>query len=259
MRFDQTYNQQDFLNFLGTFLPDDFVEKEEDIVIKKDRYKEITKARILGFSESLDLHVLEMDHGHENDPRIAIATDAFKVLADHWVHKALVVFKNKDSENYRLSYLTISLDLNDKNKAVKRYSNARRYSFYLGVNAKIRTPEQQLIKKGKVKDPEDLLSRFSVEVVNKQFYLEVAKFFDELVSSEDQNLTLPGVSHSDTNTRKSFAVRLIGRTMFCWFLKQKKSDNGQLIPDGLLSSKIVTDNYYHSTLSRYFWCIKYQY
>ena len=132
-----------------------------------------------------------MDHGHENDPRIAIATDAFKVLADHWVHKALVVFKNKDSENYRLSYLTISLDLNDKNKAVKRYSNARRYSFYLGVNAKIRTPEQQLIKKGKVKDPEDLLSRFSVEVVNKQFYLEVAKFFDELVSSEDQNLTLP--------------------------------------------------------------------
>jgi len=252
MRFDQTYNQQDFLNFLGTFLPDDFVEKEEDIVIKKDRYKEITKARILGFSESLDLHVLEMDHSHEHDSRIAIATDAFKVLADHWIHKALVVFKNKDSENYRLSYLTISLDLNDKNRAVKRYSNARRYSFYLGVNAKIKTPEQQLIKKGKVKDAEDLLSRFSVEVVNKQFYLEVAKFFDELVSSEDQNLTLPGVSQSDTNTRKSFAVRLIGRTMFCWFLKQKKSDNGQLIPDGLLSSKIVTDNYYHNTLEPLF-------
>ena len=252
MKFNEKYNHDDFVDFLNDFLPEDFKEKEEDIVIKKERYKEITKARILGFSESLDLHILVMDHARENDPRIAIATDAFKILADHWIHRALVVFKNKDSENYRLSYLTISLDLNDKNKAVKRYSNARRYSFYLGSNAKIRTPEQQLIKKGRVKDAEDLLSRFSVEVVNKQFYLEIAKFFDELVSNEDKNLTLPGVSEEDINTRKSFAVRLIGRIMFCWFLKQKKSDNGQLIPDELLSSKIVLDNYYHSTLEPLF-------
>jgi len=252
MKFNEQYNHDDFLNFLSNFLPDDFSEKEEDIVINKERYKEVTKAKILGFSESLDLHVLEMDHARENDPRISIATDAFKILADHWIHRALVVFKNKDSKNYRFSYLTISLDLNDKNKAVKRYSNARRYSFYLGEKAKVRTPEQQLVKKGQIKNEEDLLSRFSVEVVNKQFYLEVAKFFDELISNEYKNLSLPGVSQEDANTRKSFAVRLIGRIMFCWFLKQKKSDNGQLIPDELLSSKIVKDNYYHSILEPLF-------
>ncbi|MBP9715064.1 MAG: Eco57I restriction-modification methylase domain-containing protein [Candidatus Pacebacteria bacterium] len=255
INLNKKYKHEDFVDFLGNFLPEDFNEKEEDILIKKERYKEITKAKVLGFSESLDLHVLEMDHSHENDPRITIATDAFKILADHWIHQALVVFKNKDSENYRLSYLTISLDINDKNKTVKKYSNARRYSFYLGVNAKIKTPEQQLLKKGRVKDINDLLSRFSVEVVNKQFYLEVAKFFDELVSSEDQNLALPGISHEDSNTRKSFAVRLIGRIMFCWFLKQKKSDNGQLISDELLSSKIVSNDYYHSILEPLFFAV----
>lgn len=252
MKFDERYQSEDFLDFLTKFLPEDFVEKEEDVLINKDRYKEITKAKVLGFCESLDLHVLEMDHGRENDPRIAIATDAFKILADHWIHKALVIFKNKESDNYRFSYLTISLDLNEKNKAIKRYSNARRLSFYLGAHAKTRTPEQQLIKKGRVRDSEDLLSRFSVEVVNKQFYLEVAKYFDELVLSEDRNLIIPSASIENVNIRKSFAVRLIGRLMFCWFLKQKKSDAGQLIPDELLSSKVVSEHYYHNVLEPLF-------
>lgn len=255
MKFNEKYSLYSFLQFLEEFLPKDFIQKEEDILIKKDRYKEITNAKILGYCKSLDVYVLEMDHSRENDPRITIATDGFRILADHWIHRALVIFKNKESENYRLSYLTISLDLNDKNKPVKKYSNARRYSFYLGTNAKIRTPEQQLIKKGKIKDTDDLLNRFSVEIVNKQFYLEIAKFFDELVSIEGQNLILPGVSETDINIRKSFAVRLIGRTMFCWFLKQKKSDNGQLVPDEILSSKVVSDNYYHNVLEPLFFGI----
>ncbi len=252
MKLNEKYQTEPFINFIQDFLPEDLTLRQEDIVVNKDRYKEIKKAKILGFCESLELHVLEMEHSRDKDPRVAIATDAFKILADHWIHRALVVFKNNDTENYRLSYLTISLDLNEKNKVVKTYSNARRYSFYLGAQAKVKTPEQQLIKKGRIKDADDLLSRFSVEVVNKQFYLEVAKFFDELVSVEDRNLILPGGAEFDANIRKSFAVRLIGRTMFCWFLKQKKSDSGQLIPDEILSSKVVVDNYYHSTLEPLF-------
>lgn len=255
MKFNEKYNAENFRQFLLEFLPKDFSEKEEDIVINKDRYKVITNTKVLGSCGSLDdLYVLEMEHDRERDPRVTITTDAFKILADNWIHRALVVFRNKDTENYRLSYLTITLDLNDENKAVKKYSNARRYSFYLGVNAKARTPEQQLIKKGRVKDIEDLLSRFSVEVVNRQFYLEVAKFFDELVSGKDKNLSLPSVSQENVNVRKSFAVRLIGRLMFCWFLKQKKSMSGQLIPDELLSSHAArkSSGYYHGVLEPLF-------
>ena len=250
MKFNEKYNSEDFLSFLKDFLPEDFQEKEKDFILDNTKFKKITKVKELGFCESLDLYILEIDHNSESDPRVAIATEAFKVLAQHWAHRALVVFKNTESENYRLSYLTISLDQNDKNKIVKKYSNARRYSFYLGTNAKVKTPQQQL--RGRIKDTDDLLNRFSMEVVNKQFYLEVAKFFDELVLTEDKNLALPGVSQEDANARKSFAVRLIGRTMFCWFLKQKKSDSGQLIPDELLSSKIVLDNYYHTILEPLF-------
>jgi hypothetical protein len=253
MKFNEKYNREDFIDFLNGFLPEDVADKKEEIVIKKERYKEITQAEVLGYSPSLDLYILEMDHSRENDPRIAIATDAFKILADHWIHRALVIFKNKESENYRLSYLTISLDVNDKNKAIKKYSNARRYSFYLGAKAKIKTPHQQLINKGRVKDVEDLLNRFSVEVVNREFYDEIQNAFDFLIgdgTEEKTQLKLPGMKNGIF--AKDFAVRLIGRIMFCWFLKQKKTDSGQLIPEEILSSKSVVSDYYHSTLEPLF-------
>lgn len=249
MMFDQKYNHDAFSAFLRDFLPEDYVEKEKDIA-DLSRAKIITCARELGHSAALDLYVLEMTHAKETDPRVSIATDAFKILATFGYDKALVIFKNDESNNYRFSYLTISLSLNEKSKVVAKYSNARRYSFYLGEGAKTKTPEQQLVKRGRVKDTEDLLSRFSLEVVNKQFYLEIAKFFDELVDEMDANLALP--FQSDATVRKNFAMRLIGRLMFCWFLKQKKSKDGALVPDELLSASAVKDGYYHAVLETLF-------
>ncbi len=250
--FNEKYNVATFSSFLRDFLPTDYVEKEREIN-QLVGCQIITSAKELGFCESLDLTVLEMSHGKNTDPRVTIATDAFKILKNYDIQKALVIFKNDDSENYRFSYLTVTLDIDEKNKIQKTYSNARRYSFYLGVGAKVRTPEQQLTRKGRLIDIADLLSRFSVEVVNKQFYLEVAKFFDELVSPDTACLALP--FQTDLNIRKSFAVRLIGRLMFCWFLKQKKSYSGQLVPDEILSSTVVSEHYYHSILEPLFFGI----
>lgn len=254
MNFDQKYNSTAFSAFLRAFLPEDYVENEKDIA-DISRAKIITGARELGYAPSLDVYVLEMTHAKETDPRVSIATDAFKILATFGYDKALVIFKNDESENYRFSYLTISLDLDEKGKVTQRYSNARRYSFYLGRGAKTRTPEQQLLKRGRVKDVDDLLGRFSLEVVNKEFYLQVAKAFDALVDRTGApNLMLPSVSDQSINVYKDFAVRLIGRLMFCWFLKQKKTDSGQLIPDEILSLRAIegVENYYHSVLEPLF-------
>src|SRR3990167_856142 len=249
MKFDQKYNHDAFCAFLREFLPEDYAEKEKDIA-DLSRCKIITHAREPGHSPALYVYVLVMNHAKDTDPRVSIATDAFKLLATFGYDKALVIFKNDESENYRFSYLTISLDLNEKNKVVAKYSNARRYSFYLGEGAKTKTPEQQLVKRGRVKDTSDLLSRFSLEVVNKQFYLEIAKFFDDLVDEKDANLALP--SQLDPTVRKNFAMRLIGRLMFCWFLKQKKSKDGALVPEELLSASAVKDGYYHAILEPLF-------
>lgn len=264
MKFSEVYNQEHFLQFLETFLPEDFVEKEEDIVIKKDRYKEITKAKVLGFCESLDLHILEMDHSRENDPRITIATDAFKILADHWIHRAVVIFKSKNSNNYRLSFLKITLDSSDRNKIIKKYSNAKRHSFYLGPGAKVNTPTRYLIKNGRVVNLLDLESRFSLEVVNKEFYKQISENFIKLVGGKlgagknkkeyKQILKLPSVSDT-SQVSLEFAVRLIGRIIFCWFLREKKSPAGvTLMPKELLSLEAVSNHsdYYHQILESIF-------
>jgi len=282
MKLNTKYERQQFMPFMKEFLPNDFTPKEEDIVMRSDRYKEIKSATILGYCESLDLFVLELDHSYESDPRVAITTDAFKILADNWIHNALIIFKNNRTHNYRLSYLTISLDLNDKNKVIKSYSNARRYSFYLGEKAKIKTPEQQLLKRGKAKSTEDLLSRFSIEVVNNEFYNSIAALFDALTGPSEailNNIQLkivesltkvefvkkvkstkyykiePLITYPSDGNVFDFSVRLIGRVIFCWFLKEKHSKDGiPLISSSLLSTKAIENDemYYHSILSPLF-------
>ena len=37
MKFNDKYNNEEFLSFLSDFLPEDFTDKEEEIVIKKER------------------------------------------------------------------------------------------------------------------------------------------------------------------------------------------------------------------------------
>ena len=189
MRFDQIYKQEDFLRFLADFLPDDFIAREEDIILNERRCKEIKKANILGVCESLNLHVLELEHNNENDPRITIASDAFKILADHWIHRALIIFKSRNSNNYRFSVLSISLEPGEKNNIIKRYSNAKRYSFYLGPNVSVHTPNEFLKKSGRVSSIEDLMSRFSVDVVTKEFFNTYRDTFFDITDEFNKNET----------------------------------------------------------------------
>ncbi|MCX7545993.1 type IIL restriction-modification enzyme MmeI [Marinicella gelatinilytica] len=64
------------------------------------------------------------------------------------------------------------------------------------------------------------------------------------------------ISRNKPKIYQEFAVRLIGRTIFCWFLKNKKSDAGKsLLPDSWLSSNAVQEDYYHSTLEKLFFLV----
>jgi len=75
-------------------------------------------------------------------------------------------------------------------------------------------------------------------------------------------LQLPSTPVENRKVYQEFAVRLIGRTIFCWFLKNKKSDSGvPLIPEEWLSSNMVAGvnndqhNYYHAILEKLFFLV----
>jgi len=245
------YNREDFLNFVSKdFLSDFSNDKRPVRTNEKSLLKEVQK---LGESTDLGISVFEAtcdesDHGK----RVAITMDAFRILRDTATRNALIVFYSKESNKWRLSLLTSNFELDSKGKVTSKMSNPRRYSYLLGEDAKTVTPHKYLEAKGAVKDFKDLQSRFAVEVVNNDFYKEIAKLYDELVGTDKIAGSLKYPGHGEVSHQ--FAVRLIGRIIFCWFLREKKSDKGTpLIPKRILSGDASNeDNYYHNVLAPLF-------
>ena len=223
---DKPYNHNDFVSFVKEFLPG-FTYDEASISLGNGSLFE--SARILGSAMDGELAAIEIVLRPESQGRrIAITKEAFKILRDHATANALIVFTD-GTDNWRLSLLTTTLKLDDKGRVVTESSNPRRYSFVLGAHAKTRTPYESLIKKGPVSDIKQLQERFSVEVVNKQFYESIADLFTKLVGGErSKTKKHPGLLRINGMVNQSvehqeFAVRLIGRIIFSWFLKEKKS------------------------------------
>lgn len=183
------------------------------------------------------------------------------------VDGALIVFEQADK--WRLSFVSEIRTFDEEGNITKKVTEPKRYTYLLGKEEKTKTPVDRLFSiAGKKLYLEEIRNAFSVEALNEEFYKIVARHFYQLVGATegkgakaityDRVLNLPIGKPSDNASKKiyqEFAVRLIGRTVFCWFLKVKKSDEGiSLLPEHLLSSEAVTknSNYYHSILEKLF-------
>ena len=218
MEFNKKYDRSEFINFLQhKFLPEDFIAETTyvDITRQTKYIRSVTK---LGTCESLDLVVYEIRHDSLHDARVGLSKEAFRFLADEWESKALVLFIPKDNDaNYRFSLITIELNETEEGKFQKIYSNPRRYSYYLGEGIACHTPNNYLKKLGsdkktiiRVKDEKDLVERFSVEVLNKEFFngykAQYTKFLKTI---------------ADTKQHRDYVKKLLGRLVFLQFLQKK--------------------------------------
>jgi hypothetical protein len=249
MQLDNDYKREDFLKFLEEDFLIDF--KREIRPVNIGGLSSIHKASYLGESKGLDLQVFEFSFEGSPNKRVALTKDAFSVMRSSAIYNALAVFHSPDKKDWRFSLMTATPEPTEKGKVSLSYSNPKRLSFLLGPNAKINTPNKFLTNKGKIVDFEDLKSRFSIEVVNKEFYKEISQTFTKLVNGL---LKLPS-TQDKSKTNLEFAVRLIGRVIFCWFLREKKSEAGfALMPKDLLSLEAVIKNkdYYHKILEPIF-------
>lgn len=262
IQLNSTYNRDDFLRFLETNFLTDF--KKDVRPVNTQGISSIQKANLLGSSKSLDLQVFEFSFKGSPNKRVTLTKDAFQVMRSSTIFRALAIFHSPDSDDWRLSLMTATPERTEAGKVMLSYSNPKRLSFFLGPNAKIKTPTNFIIKKDRVIDFEDLKSRFSIEVVNKEFYKEISELFTQLVGGSvdkgkkrvdyDALLKLPSLQDK-SQTSLEFAVRLIGRVIFCWFLREKKSDQGKsLMPNDLLSLAAIKNNtdYYHQILEPIF-------
>ena len=238
MEFNKAYNRQEFVNFLqNSFLPDDFIPGETSVEFRT-KMNYTRQAVKLGSSESLDLVVYEVRHESKNDARVSLSKEAFRLLADEMEDRALVIFVPQDnSDNYRFSLIEITIDAKDDSSRVTRnYSNPRRYSYFLGEGIAYYTPNKYLNAKGRVVNSDDLRSRFSVEVLTKEFYQELSDWYAWAIKIIRFPNDLNDKTDDDKFNNES-AIRLITRLIFVWFLKQR-----HLVPDEFFDEQYIAAN-----------------
>lgn len=238
MEFNRIYNRQEFVNFLqNSFLPEDFMPSTTPVEFRT-KMKYTTQAIKLGSSDTLDLVVYEVKHNSKNDARISLSKEAFRMLADEMEDRALVIFVPEDNnDNYRFSLIEITLEVKDDSARITRnYSNPRRYSYFLGKGIAYYTPNKYLNEKGRVVSPEDLRSRFSVEVLTKEFYQELSDWYAWAIKIIRFPNDLNDKTDDDKFNNES-AIRLITRLIFVWFLKQR-----HLVPNEFFDERYIADN-----------------
>jgi hypothetical protein len=257
VKLDAAFNREDFMEFMGNLIPK-LVRDVREIELENSR---LSSAKQLARSEALDLYIIEFRVSKNLNSRISITRDAFKIMKKYGIYNALVVFRSEADLQWRLSLMTAK-PIFDSGNVLVSLSNPRRNSYLLGPGSKIKTPSKFLVSQGQVKDISSLQERFSIEVVNKEFFDEVAELYRELVGDHSGVgtkreimqgiLGLPEKIQKEA-AKQEFAVRLIGRLVFSWFLREKKSDQGRpLLPESFFYISDKKESYYQSQLEPLF-------
>lgn len=164
--------------------------------------------------------------------RVGFHKELKKYADEHQLDGAIGAFYHPAQRAWRLSFIRFSYDDNHK----KQVTNQKRFTFLLG-NTKIKTAFEQL-KNLKYPKIIELEKAFSVEGVTKEFYKGLVREYEKLLN---EYLTYPS---NDDNSKKEFAIRLIGRILFIKFLNKKS-----LVPDTVFE---LCDGYYHDKLEPLF-------
>lgn len=272
--FENEFNNTNYKNFvINLFNRFDF-SKEHSL---KHQFNEAERQALEDFmflgtfddieKKKLDVLTVELKGGSKVERARSLQRNLIgKYLKTNLNDAALVAFYSTDNPDWRLSFVKMEYKITDRGTKVDIGTPPKRYSFLVGKTEPSHTAQKQLIDlldDKKLPTIEALEKAFSIEKVTKEFYSQVALMFTELVGgerkigakkiSEKGSLKLPYID--DDTVKKEFAVRLIGRLLFCWFLKKKKPDRGEpLIPSKVLSSNAIMmyPNYYHSLLEPLF-------
>jgi len=220
MIFDKAYNlenRRDFLNYLRVKLfGDNLIENIKPISIdKKTIFFDESSCFELGkITLDKEISIFEIKQKSKNDPRITLTRDSFKIMEGLWVQNALIVFYSADSSSWRLSLLTLK-----KTWWETETSNPKRYSFLLWVWEKTRTPEKYLSKS--ITDFKDLVSRFDVEVVRKEFFNDYLTLYIRLYKAITDDSDFTKLLTSQKVEIVSFAKNLLWKIVFLYFIQKK--------------------------------------
>lgn len=257
-----------FKNKISSFYPNsenlDYILKEADFAL----FSDLQKVGEVEFNNSDELIVFTCKFQgvlSERSSKKRQFEIARKVLKEDFKDGAIFIFYDENN-CFRFSFIRKNYGNKDQ-----KFTNWKRYTYFVDPSKTNKTFKNR-INGCNFSSLEDIQEAFSVEKLNKKFYEEIATAFYSLIGGKvninkkdvsfNSCLQLPSTPVENRKVYQEFAVRLIGRTIFCWFLKNKKSDSGvPLIPEEWLSSNMVAGvnndqhNYYHAILEKLFFLV----
>ena len=153
---------------------------------------------------------------------------AKKVLKKDFKDGAIFIFYDAQS-NFRFSFIR----RNYGEKGNKKYSNWKRYTYYVTPSEPNRTFKER-IDNCDFTSLNTIQEAFSVEKLTKQFYNELFAWYQWALSDE-VGITYPNNTKTSDDDRVQLeeqVIRLITRLLFVWFIKQK-----QLVPNYLFNTE----------------------
>ena len=179
MNLREHYNRETFQTYLRKMIAD-FAPNLQKLTNLPEGFREGT---ILGRSDKIDIAILEVEIQSHLSSRITITRSAFKLMSTHGLFRALVVFKSSNEEQWRISLVT-STPQYKAGKIEVALSNPKRFSHVVGPKTPVKTAEKYLLNGGSFSSFPDLLSRFSIETVNNDFYSPKFKKYSEIYNKK---------------------------------------------------------------------------
>lgn len=243
MNLREHYNRETFQSYLLKMISD-YAPSLQKLTNLPEGFRQGT---ILGRSDKLDIAILEIEIQSHLSSRITITRSAFKLMSTHGLFRALVVFKSSNEEQWRISLVT-STPQYKAGKIEVSLSNPKRFSHVVGPKTPVKTAEKYLLNGGSFSSFPDLLSRFSIETVNNDFYSLIANLYDQFIKEQKK------ITSTELHAATDFCIRLMGRIIFCWFLREKKSNSGiPLLSNDLLSlSSLNSKDLYYQHIAPLF-------
>jgi len=214
--FSEKYDRNKFINFLNDKTNFNTIGKNFKIG-NKNLFKSIEQIGVIDLDEKIP--VFEVEHNSKNDPRIELTKNFYSVLSSQSIKTSVVIFFCNDSNKYRLSLIESSLIWVNDSRVQREFSSPKRLSFLLGEGAKIHTPFNQF--KNKIKNYQDLKSRFDKEVVTEEFFENYKRLFLDLSKYLEEDVKFLNFSNKINLSIYLFAKKLLGQIVFCYFLQKK--------------------------------------
>ncbi len=267
----QTYSQSNwktwFPELFGTNIS--IENKAEKIIINNSNAKSIERFASLKLSENKNIAVLDITTDMSvqiSKNKVGLRNLVSKFIDQDKYHGILAFYHSEDKrqKEYRLSFISSQSSFDEDGNFKTNTTHPKRYTFILGASQSCNTAAKRFseLQKKKSIALEDVANTFSVSTLTKEFYNELFKWY-EWVLSEEIGITFPKDTTTAVDNREKLEeqiIRLITRLLFVWFIKQK-----HLVPNKLFDivelKNILKDfnpkdnkngNYYNAILQNLF-------